>query len=60
MENTEKAGPSFVSRIVAAVVLVFAAWILFKVIIGVVAAVAWFVIAAVAVIAVIWAVRTLF
>lgn len=60
MENTEKAGPSFVSRIVAAVVLVFAAWILFKVIMGVVAAVAWFVIAAVAVIAVIWAVRTLF
>jgi hypothetical protein len=60
MENTEKAGPSFVSRIVAAVVLVFAAWILFKVIIGVVAAVAWFVVAAVAVIAVIWAVRTLF
>ena len=60
MENTEKAGPSFVARIVAAVVLVFAAWILFKVIIGVVAAVAWFVVAAVAVIAVIWAVRTLF
>ena len=60
MENTEKAGPSFVSRIVAAVVLVFAAWILFKIIIGVVAAVAWFVVAAVAVIAVIWAVRTLF
>jgi hypothetical protein len=60
MENTEKAGPSFVSRIVAAVVLVFAAWILFKIIIGLAAAVAGFVVIVVAVIAVIWAVRTLF
>ena len=60
MENTERAGPSFVPRIVAAVVLALAAWILFKVIIGVVAAIAWFVVAVVAVIAVIWAVRTLF
>jgi len=60
MENTEKAGPSFVSRIVAAVVLALAAWILFKVIIGLAAAVAGFVVIVVAVIAVIWAVRTLF
>jgi hypothetical protein len=60
MENTEKAGPSFVSRIVAAVVLALAAWILFKVIIGLAAAVAGFVVIVVAIIAVIWAVRTLF
>jgi hypothetical protein len=60
MENTEKTGPSFVSRIVAAIVLALAAWILFKVVIGVVAAVAWFVVVIVAVIAVIWAARTLF
>jgi hypothetical protein len=59
MEN-EKTGPSFGARVLAAVVLAFAAWILFKVIIGVVAAVAWFVVVIVAVIAVIWAVRTLF
>jgi hypothetical protein len=59
MEN-EKTGPSFGARVLAAVVLAFAAWILFKVIIGVVAAVAWFVVAIVAIIAVIWAVRTLF
>jgi hypothetical protein len=59
MEN-EKTGPSFGARVLAAVVLAFAAWILFKVIIGVVAAVAWFVVAIVAVVAVIWAVRTLF
>ena len=59
MEN-EKTGPSFGARILAAVVLAFAAWILFKVVIGVVAAVAWFVVAIVAIIAVLWAVRTLF
>ena len=48
MEN-EKTGPSFGARVLAVVVLAFAAWILFKVVIGVVA-----------VIAVVWAVRTLF
>jgi uncharacterized membrane protein len=60
MENTEKAGPSFVSRIVAAVVLVFAALILFKVLAGFLAALFGIVLIVVAVIAVIWAVRTLF
>ena len=60
MENTEKSGPSFGARVLAAVVLAIAAWVLFKVVIGVVAAVAWFVVAIVAIIAVIWAVRTLF
>jgi hypothetical protein len=60
MENDEKTGPSFGARILAAVVLAFAAWILFKVIIGIVAGVAWFLVVVVAVIAVVWAVRTLF
>jgi hypothetical protein len=60
MENTEKAGPSFVSRIVAAVVLVFAALILFKVLAGFLAALFGIALIVVAVIAVIWAVRTLF
>ena len=59
MEN-EKTGPSFGARILAAIVLAFAAWILFKVIIGIVAGVAYFRVVVVAVIAVIWAVRTLF
>jgi len=59
MEN-EKTGPSFGARIVAAIVLAFAAWILFKVIIGIVAGVAYFLVIVVAVIAVVWAVRTLF
>jgi hypothetical protein len=59
MEN-EKTGPSFGARILAAIVLAFAAWILFKVIIGIVAGVAWFLVVVVAVIAVVWAVRTLY
>ena len=59
MEN-EKTGPSFGARILAAVVLAFAAWILFKVIIGIVAGVAYFLVVVVPVIAVVWAVRTLF
>ena len=60
MENTEKSGPSFGARVLAAIVLALAAYVLFKVIIGVVAAIAWFIVAVVAIIAVIWAVRTLF
>jgi hypothetical protein len=56
----EKTGPSFGARILAAIVLAFAAWILFKVIIGIVAGVAYFLVVVVAIIAVVWAVRTLF
>ncbi|MEA2253517.1 MAG: hypothetical protein QOC78_24 [Solirubrobacteraceae bacterium] len=56
----EKTGPSFGARIVAAIVLVVAAWLLFKVVIGIVAGVAYFLVVVVAVIAVVWAVRTLF
>jgi hypothetical protein len=55
MEN-EKTGPSFGARVIAVVVLAIAAWILFKIVIGV----AWFVVAIVAIVAVLWAVRTLF
>jgi hypothetical protein len=46
-------------KLLAAAVLVVAAYILFKLVIGVVASVAWIVVAVVAVVAVIWAVRTL-
>ena len=56
----KSAGPSFVMRIVAALVLALAAWFLLKVIIGIVAGVAWFVAIVVALIAVVWAARTLF
>ena len=51
--------PSIVSRLVAVLVLAVAAWILFKMIIGTVVAVAWVAAAIVAVIAVFWALNTL-
>ncbi|HEX2103494.1 MAG TPA: hypothetical protein VHF51_07570 [Solirubrobacteraceae bacterium] len=56
----EKTGTSFAMRIVAALVLALAAWFLLKVVIGIIAGVAWFVAVVVALIAVVWAARTLF
>jgi hypothetical protein len=55
----EKAGPSFGQRIIAALVLAVAAYILFKVIIGVAVAIAGTVFVIVAIVAVIWALRVL-
>ena len=46
-------------KALAVVVLVAAAYLLFKLVIGVIASVAWFIAAVVAVIAIVWAVRTL-
>ena len=46
-------------KLIAVAVLLVAAWLLFKVVIGVVATVAWIVVAAVAVVAVVWAVGVL-
>jgi hypothetical protein len=40
-------------------ILLAAAWILFKLVLGFVAAVAWIVVAVVAVLAIIWAIRVL-
>ena len=56
----EKTGPSFVMRIVAALVLAVAAWFLLKIVIGIVTGVAFFVAVIVALVAVVWAARTLF
>jgi hypothetical protein len=56
----EKSAPSFTMRVVAALVLALAAWFLLKVVIGIVAGVAWFVAVVVAIVAVVWAARTLF
>jgi len=55
----EKAGPSFGSRIIAALVLAVAAYILLKVIIGFAAAIAGTIVIIVAIVAVIWALRVL-
>jgi hypothetical protein len=46
-------------KLLAVAVLIVAAFVLFKLILGFVAAIAWIVIAVVAVIAVIWALRVL-
>jgi hypothetical protein len=46
-------------KLIAVAVLLVAAWFLFKVVIGMVAAVAWIVVAVLAVIAVVWAVGVL-
>jgi hypothetical protein len=56
----KSSSPSFVMRIVAALVLALAAWFLLKVVIGIIAGVAWFVAVIVALVAVVWAARTLF
>lgn len=47
------------TKAIALVVLLAAAWVLFKIVIGVVAAVAWIVIAVLAIVAVVWALRVL-
>ena len=56
----KSSGPSFGMRIVAALVLALAAWFLLHFVIGILASVAWFVAVVVAIVAVVWAARTLF
>jgi hypothetical protein len=46
-------------KALALVVLLAAAWILFKLVLGVVAAVAWVVVVVLAIVAVVWALRVL-
>lgn len=58
MEETETK-TSFGSRIIAILVLAVAAWLLFKVVIGTVVAIAWAAAAIVAVVAIIWAINKL-
>jgi hypothetical protein len=46
-------------KLLALVVLLLAAWILFKVVLGVVAAIAWIVVVVLALAAIVWAIRIL-
>jgi hypothetical protein len=46
-------------KLLAIAVLLLAAWILFKIVLGFVTAVAWIVVAVLAVVAVVWAIRVL-
>jgi hypothetical protein len=57
--ETEKAGPSLAMRAVAVLVLLVAAWILLKVVIGLIAGIAWFIVIVAALVAVVWAWSTL-
>lgn len=55
----ENAGPSFLSRVLAVLVLAVAAWFLLKVVINLVVGVAWIVAVVIAIVGVVWAIRTL-
>ena len=55
----EKTGPSLASRALAAVILLVGLWVLLKVVIGFVAWLAGFVVIALALVAIVWAVRVL-
>jgi hypothetical protein len=55
----DEAGPSFLSRVLAVLVLAVAAWFLLKVVINIVVGVAWIVAVVIAIVGVVWAIRTL-
>jgi hypothetical protein len=55
----DDAGPTFLTRVLAVLVLAVAAWFLLKVVINLVVGVAWIVAVVIAVVGVVWAVRTL-
>jgi hypothetical protein len=59
MSTSTPSSSSLGKRAIAVVVLLLAAWILFKVIIGFVAAIAGVLVVVLAIAAVIWAIRTL-
>jgi len=55
----EKSGSSLAMKALAVIVLLIAAWILLRVVIGLIAGVAWFVVIVLAIVAIFWAWRTL-
>ena len=55
----EKSGSSFGMKALAVIVLLVAAWILLRVVIGLIAGIAWFVVIVLAIVAIFWAWRTL-
>jgi hypothetical protein len=55
----EKTGSSLLSKALAVVILAVAAWILLKVVLSVIAGIAWIVAAVVIVVGVLWALNTL-
>jgi hypothetical protein len=59
MSTSTPSGSSLGKRAIAVLILLVAAWILFKAVIGIAVAVFWVVLVVAAVIAVIWAIRVL-
>jgi hypothetical protein len=59
MSTSTPSGSSLGKRAIALLVLVVAAWILFKVVIGIVTAAATIIVVVLAIFAVIWAIRVL-
>jgi hypothetical protein len=57
--ETEKKGASLGRKAIAVVILAVAAWLLLKVIIGLIAGIAWIVVAGIVVVGVLWAISTL-
>jgi hypothetical protein len=57
--NESESKSSIGSRLVALLVLAVAAWVLFKIVIGTVVAIAWTAAAIIAVLAVLWAINKL-
>ena len=57
--NETESKTSIGSRLVALLVLAVAAWVLFKIVIGTVVAIAWTAAAIIAVVAILWAVNKL-
>ena len=55
----EKAGPSILTRLLALVILVVAAWVLLKIVIGIVAGLSTLIVAVLAIVAIVWAVNRL-
>jgi len=55
----EKQGPSLAAQALAIIVLLLAGWFLLRVVIGLVAGIAWVVLVVLAVVAIVWAWRTL-
>jgi hypothetical protein len=55
----EKSGSSLGMKALAVIVLLVAAWILLRVVIGLIAGVAWFIVIVLAIVAIFWAWRTL-
>jgi hypothetical protein len=51
----QEAGPSFLSRVAALVVLVVAAWVLLKIVLGLLAGVATVIVVVLAIVGIVWA-----